>query len=252
MKRARVHQLFTVLAHCSIFSTVFLLVGSILTLGNSYIMIVVVAAVISALIMTISLSIVKRRPFDLYLTASTTWVNTAAGARPADEGLHHPRPADSGVLLRPAQIFNLPYFTDTLSMIWFSQVATTISTLILKLCGWATFIPVDLARRLQAEGLLGRELGELAVYTMALFIMVMRIKMKQGLQQAPWLTVQAACMASSGLHSRIPLGTANVVTFIDPVSGRVRRVYREDGEAFEPAKAKAKTGFFGAVRTQGA
>lgn len=174
------------------------------------------AACFLALIVAVS-SAVNRSPFLHLLTgAGDPWVNTAAGVRLVGDDNGHPdRPADRGVFAHGSGGWLVEWVFNPLAISVFSLsfiIGSTLSN------AWhLTPRPIEINVVL------------LALMLAMIPLCLISARRMTDCPGEPLITVMYGLIALR----------ARQATFLDPVSGRVRRVCRRPGEEAEPARAKA-------------
>lgn len=167
------------------------------------------------------------------------WVNTAAGVRRDDEeNGHSAQPADGGVLQWKSSILGAGFYVFMMSFIMLADIFRAAATVIAATVGSGSVIPLNAVLHAQQEGRIESSIIPVGLDVLIMGTLLIVARKKHGLKGVPFLTLLAALLSSHG-HAPTYGSFVPKSTFVDPSSGRVRRIYRESNESFEPSTAKA-------------
>jgi len=247
MSKPVARQLFILLGNLSWLMMVNLVISLVLSFGRPLAFVLVCSLFQVLVLMLVSVKVSKLGVMDLLKTATTKWVNTASGPRRSDEdnGLP-PRPADGGVLQWKQGLFNPGFFTMLACSMVLLDLLRLMGLVIAYGSVGSPFISHELVLKVHEPTYAVRYAFDVLFSAVVLYLMVSWVKRSHGLKKAGFWTVLFALLNHDIFAS--PL-TASVpkYTFVDPASGRVRRVYREAGESYEPSTSTAKSWSMGAA-----
>lgn len=239
MGSARIQQT-TFIAGSIMASTAFIsILGVMMTLGARALW-TNLCALVLALVFLVALSLLSKTSIlDMAIKSPPRWVNTAAGVRLADkENGHSARPADGGILKWQPTFISQGTITFMLLFSMGASVCRAIAVIIAANAGSSSLIPMQAIQYAQQEGFISRIFMGLGFDILMVSASVFLARKKHELAGAPFFTILFALLSASTYISQRG-STPPKTTFVDPVSGRVRRIYRDADESFEPSAVKA-------------